>query len=131
MAKLRIGALIGLLAVALRALVGHVVVNYDTLYALVWGRDLGHGALPDYGASVAPTPHPLATAVGALLTPLSDAGSRGVHGQAATAAVLVIAFVALAGLGWIIYRLGQEWFNPWVGALAALIFLTRQPVLDY
>ena len=28
------------------ALVGRGLVNYDTLYALVWGRDLAHGLDP-------------------------------------------------------------------------------------
>ena len=31
-------------------------VNYDTLYALIWGRDLVHGRSPDY--EVTPRPHP-------------------------------------------------------------------------
>ena len=47
------------------ALAGRGLVNYDTLYALVWGRDLTHGTLPDYDVSLAPTPHPLATLAGA------------------------------------------------------------------
>ena len=52
------------------ALVGRGLVNYDTLYALVWGRDLTHGTLPDYDVSLAPTPHPLATLAGAVLSVL-------------------------------------------------------------
>ena len=131
MSRLRLGAFIAVLAVALRALVGHALVNYDTLYALVWGRDLGHGRLPDYAVSIAPTPHPLATAAGALLTPVSDISRHGVHGELVTSIVIGAAFVALAVLGWIVFRLGEAWFNPWVGGLAALILLTRQPVLDY
>ena len=38
--------------------------NYDTIYALVWGRELAHGVSPDYGAVLPPTPHPLADLVG-------------------------------------------------------------------
>lgn len=131
MARARLAAGILLLAAAVWLLVGHGLVNYDTLYALVWGRDLAHGALPDYNVAVAPTPHPLATLGGLLLTPLSTWSSAGVHGEPATAAVLVVAFVALALLGWVVYRLGTEWFNPVVGVIAAALLLTRRPVLDY
>jgi hypothetical protein len=97
----------------------------------VWGRDLAHGALPDYDAVLAPTPHPLATLGGVLLAPLSAASDRGVHGDPATTVVLVGAFAALGALGWVVYRLGAEWFNPAAGALAAAIVLTRRPVLDF
>ena len=38
--------------------------NYDTIYALVWGRELAHGVSPDYGAALPPTPHPLADLLG-------------------------------------------------------------------
>ena len=43
MARLRFvaGVLVG--AVALRLLAGPGLVNYDTLYTLVWGRQLAHG----------------------------------------------------------------------------------------
>jgi hypothetical protein len=105
------------------ALVGRGLVNYDTLYALVWGRDLAHGTLPDYDVSLAPTPHPLATLVGAILSVLGAGGAIG--------ATLVLAFVWLGALGWITYRLGAEWINPAAGVLAAAIVLTRRPVLDF
>ena len=121
-------ALLGALA---WALAGRGLVNYDTLYAVVWGRDLAHGTLPDYDVTLAPTPHPLATLGGVLLAPLSTASERGVHGEAATTAVLTGAFAALGALGWVVYRLGAAWFNPDAGALAAAIVLTRRPVLDF
>ena len=38
--------------------------NYDTIYALVWGRELAHGVSPDYGAALPPTPHPLTDLIG-------------------------------------------------------------------
>ena len=61
-----LAALIAALAVLLvrRRAVGHGLVNYDTLYALVWGRDLATARLPDYGVAIAPTPHPLADVAG-------------------------------------------------------------------
>ena len=46
--------------------------NYDTIYALVWGRELAHGVSPDYGAALPPTPHPLADLLGLVTTPLGD-----------------------------------------------------------
>jgi hypothetical protein len=131
MARARLAAGLVLLAAALWLVVGHGLVNYDTLYTLVWGRDLAHGILPDYDIALAPTPHPLATLLGVVLTPLSDASSGGVHGQAATSAILVVAFLALAALGWVVYALGAAWFHPAVGVLAAAILLTRRPVLDF
>ena len=54
-------ALLGALA---WALTGRGLVNYDTLYAVVWGRDIAHGTVPDYDVSLAPTPHPLASGCG-------------------------------------------------------------------
>jgi hypothetical protein len=105
------------------ALAGRGLVNYDTLYALVWGRDLTHGTLPDYDLSLAPTPHPLATLAGAILSVLGA--------QGAIDATIVLAFVFLGALGWVTYRLGSEWVNRAAGVLAAAIILTRRPVLDF
>jgi hypothetical protein len=105
------------------ALAGRGLVNYDTLYALVWGRDLAHGTLPDYDISLAPTPHPLATLVGLILSPLGATGSIN--------ATIVLAFVWLGALAWITYRLGEAWINRAAGVLAAAIMLTRRPVLDF
>ena len=46
--------------------------NYDTIYALVWGRELAQGMSPDYGAALPPTPHPLTDLFGLVATPLGD-----------------------------------------------------------
>jgi hypothetical protein len=127
----RLAAGLALTGLAVWLLVGRGLVNYDTLYALVWGRDLAHGAMPDYDVVLAPTPHPLATLGGVLLAPLSSAADHGVHGGAAVTATLVVAFVSLALLGWVVYRLGTTWFNRPAGLLAAAIVLTRRPVLDF
>lgn len=124
-------AALAALSAAVWALAGRGLVNYDTLYALVWGRDLAHGRSPDLDVTLAPTAHPLATALGVLLSPLSSASDHGVHGMGATGVVLVLAFLALGALGLLVYRLGAAWFDPWAGALAALIVLTRRPVLDF
>jgi hypothetical protein len=93
--------------------------NYDSAYSLLWGRELRGGTLPSFDAYRAPTQHPLAVAVGAVLSLLGDAAPR------VWLALTVAAFCALvAG----IYRLGRVSFTPWVGAIAALLVLSR---LDY
>jgi hypothetical protein len=112
-------------------LAGHGLPNYDTLYTLVWGRDLWRLELPDYEVALAPTPHPLATLGAALLGPLSDSGSDGLRGGTASAIVVALAFLALGLLGWVTYALGAAWLHPAVGVLAAAILLTRRPVLDF
>jgi hypothetical protein len=98
-------------------------VNYDTEYALLWGHDLIHGRTPDYDVPFAPTPHPLATLVGAFGSLFGTGFGEGLFE--------VLAFVALGVLGWLAYALGREWFNGATGVLAALIVLTREPVWSY
>ena len=46
------------------------IPNYDSLYALLWGRDLLHLHAADFEGYRAPTEHPLAIAFGALLLAL-------------------------------------------------------------
>ncbi len=94
--------------------------NYDTIYALVWGRELAHGVSPDYGAALPPTPHPLTDLIGLVTTPTGGA----------ITVTMVIAYVSLALAGYFVYRLGSLWFDRWVGALAAAIVLTRAPYLS-
>ncbi len=131
MARIRFLAGVLVAAVALRLLTGPGLVNYDTLYSLVWGRQLAQGTAPDLEAGIAPTPHPLATLGGIVLSPLSALEHDGLHGEAATWIVLAFAFVSLGLLGWIVFALGREWFNTAAGVVAAAIVVTRAPVLDY
>jgi hypothetical protein len=95
--------------------------NYDTIYALVWGRELAHGMSPDYGAALPPTPHPLADLLGLVTTPL-DSGAIDV--------TMAIAYASLGLIGYLVYRLGSLWFDRPIGAVAALIVLTRAPYLS-
>jgi hypothetical protein len=95
--------------------------NYDTIYVLVWGRELAHGMSPDYGAALPPTPHPLADLLGLVTTPL-DNGAIGV--------TMAIAYISLGLVGYLVYRLGSRWFDRPIGAVAALIVLTRAPYLS-
>src|SRR5215210_6735665 len=117
-------------AAALWLLVGRGLANYDTLYALVWGREIAAGRTPDLDVPIAPTPHPLANLGAVLLAPLSNSGSQ-LHGQPAVDVVLVGGFVALALLGWVVFALARAWFGTWAGIAAALIVVTRVPVLDF
>ena len=95
--------------------------NYDTIYALVWGRELAHGMSPDYGAALPPTPHPLADLLGLVTTPLGDG---------AITVTMVVAYASLGLVGYLVYRLGSLWFDRPIGAVAALIVLTRAPFLS-
>jgi hypothetical protein len=104
------------------ALFNRAFLNYDTLYTLIWGRDLVHGRMPDYEVTLAPTPHPLATAVAAPLSLLgTDAGYT---------AMLVLAMLAFGLLVVGVYVLGREAFSWPVGLLAAAIVATRVPILS-
>jgi hypothetical protein len=110
-------------ALLLRALSGIGFANYDTLYGLAWGGQLARGSTPAYGVPVAPTPHPLVEALGLALAPLGPRASEDV--------TVALGFLALSGCGWVTFRLGALWFGPAAGALAALLLLTRVPVLSY
>jgi hypothetical protein len=95
--------------------------NYDTIYALVWGRELAHGISPDYGAALPPTPHPLTDLIGLVTSPF---------GEAPITVIMVLAYVSLGLIAYFVYRLGTVWFDKWVGAVAAVIVLTRAPFLS-
>src|SRR3954468_13846884 len=123
MARLRGAAGIGALALLLWIVWGHGFAHYDALYSLVWGRELADGHGPSYDVSLAPTPHPLANLFGMALSPLSP--------RAGEDALVVVAFLALGAVGWLVYALAASWFGVAAGVLAALLFLTREPVLSY
>jgi hypothetical protein len=95
--------------------------NYDTIYSLLWGRELADGLSPDRGAALPPTPHPLAELFGLATAPL-DSGAIDL--------TMVIAYVSLGLIGYLVYRLGSLWFDRPIGAVAALIVLTRAPFLS-
>ncbi len=111
-----------LIALAVYLWFGHAFLNYDTFYALVWGNELAHGRTPDYSVPVAPTPHPLAMLVGAIVSPLGD-GAEGV--------LLALVLFGVGALCVGLFRLGQSLYAWPVGLLAAAIVLTRQPILNF
>lgn len=95
--------------------------NYDTIYYLLWGREIAEGLSPDYSAPLAPTPHPLYDLLGAVLSPLGDG---------AITVSIVLAYAGLGLLAWLIYRLGSAWLDRPIGLLAALLVMTSAPVLS-
>ena len=121
----RIATGLGILAgaVLLRLIAGVGFVNYDTLYALVWGQQLSRMQTPQYAIPIAPTPHPLIEALGVVLAPLGPGTTRQI--------TVWLGFVALAGCAYALYRLGAWWFGQAAGILAALILITRMEVLSY
>jgi hypothetical protein len=123
MARLRACAFSGALAGVLWLVWGHGFANYDALYSLVWGRQIAHGHAPAFEVPLAPTPHPLANLLGIALAAVGP--------RTAETILVVIAFLALGAVGWLVFRLGERWFGRPAGALAALILLTREPVLSY
>ncbi|MFL5873114.1 MAG: hypothetical protein ACJ75T_06530 [Solirubrobacterales bacterium] len=95
--------------------------NYDTIYALAWGRELAHLESPDYSAALPPTPHPLTELWGLATTPLGDG---------MIVLTMIGAYASLGLIGFFVYRLGSIWFDRWIGAVAAAIVLTRAPFLS-
>jgi hypothetical protein len=122
-ARLAAPLAVALGAVVLRLISGVGFVNYDTLYALAWGGQLSRGSKPAYGVAIAPTPHPLVEILGVVLSPLSP--------HTITNVTVALGFLALSACGWVIYRLGAQWFGRAAGAVATLLFITREPVLSY
>ncbi|WP_320673299.1 hypothetical protein [Patulibacter defluvii] len=128
-AQLLAAAAIG---VAVWLLLGRTAfVNYDSAWSLDWMRQLlAGGSRPDLERLFSPTPHPLSDLLSGVLTPLSDSGGPAV-GRGAETALLVLALFWLGALGVVTYRLGAAWFGTAAGVVAALLVLTREPVLSY
>jgi hypothetical protein len=114
-------AAVAAIATATWATFSRAFLNYDTLYALIWGRDVVHGRTPDYDVTLAPTPHPLAEAFGALASLFGENGGYTL--------MLALAMLAFGALVWAIFLLGRECFSWPVGTLAAFVVATREPFL--
>src|SRR5262249_58050034 len=70
-----------------------------------------------------PTPPPLIELLGIVLRPLSA--------HAEIEVVVWLGFFALSACAWVIFSLGRHWFGAAAGALPALLFVTRVPVISY
>ena len=107
-------------AAALLAVLGPGYAGYDASWALVWGHEIASGALPSYEGAVAPTPHPLANAVTAMLSPLADGGEQALIG------LTFLSFAALlAGAGVLVARLAR-----WPAGVIAALVLGSCALLD-
>lgn len=119
------GFLPGLLVIIGTPLILYLVygppyLNYDASYSLLWAQDIANGIAPHYKGFIAPTPHPLQTFASFLALPL---------GSAAAPVLAWLVLVTFGAIVWLVYLLGRDMFNPWIGALAAVIILTR-PAFD-
>ena len=91
--------------------------NYDSYYSLLWGRELLAGEPLRFSEPFrVPTEHPLAIAAGALLSLFGEVGDR---------LWIAMTFAGYLWLVWGVYALGRDSFTPLIGALAALLLLTR------
>src|SRR3954468_22107210 len=105
-----------IVAVAVGTLVYPTYPNYDSYYALLWGREAIHLQTPVFEGFRIPTEHPLAIAVGAVLAIFGEVGDR---------MFIALILACFLWLVWGVYRLGRVCFTPLVGGLAALLLLTR------
>ncbi len=109
-------AALALAAVALVFALRPTYPNYDSYYSLVWGAELAAGDLPDYEVFRTPTPHPLATLLGAALAPLGGAADR---------LLVLLSLATLAGVLALVFRFTQLLLGTVVAAVAVAALLTR------
>jgi hypothetical protein len=90
--------------------------EYDSMYSLVWGRELVDGTNPSFRGFRTPTEHPLWVAVAAALQPLGESADRG-----------LVAFTLICGLALVAgtYRLARVSFGALIGFVAALLLVSR------
>jgi hypothetical protein len=105
---------------ALATLVGFFVYptypNYDSLYSLIWGKEILHGQLPSFEVYRGPTQHPLALVFGAFMSLFGTGGDR------LMVFATLASYVALvAG----VYRLAAVTFTPLVGVVAGALLISR------
>ena len=107
-------------AAVLAIALGPGYAGYDAAWSLVWGDELAHGELPSYDAPVAPTPHPLANAVAAVVSPFGDGGES---------ALVALSFLAFAALLAGVIALGTR-LSCWPAGVAAAVVLGTRGLLD-
>src|SRR3954453_5408938 len=100
------------LAVAARLVYGRGTLGYDAAWAVLWGHQLASGRLPDLDAAGAPTPHPLAIVVAAVIAPVGSSVS------------IALSWLAFGALGVTGFALGSALYLRWVGAMFAALLLT-------
>lgn len=116
-----------LIATALWAAFGAVaVVNYDTLYAMLWGTQLLEGGAAEFAAPAAPTPHPLLTLAGVISAPLVGGASG-----PALSLVAFAGYASTAACAVLLALVARRSLLVGAGVFAGLLLLTREPVLSY
>ncbi len=107
-------------ALALIALAAYLLFptfpTYDSFYALLWGKALIAGHLPDLHVYRAPTEHPLAIIFGALCS---------LFGSAAPRLMILGSFVSFLALIAGIFRVARLAFGEVVAWIAAALMLSR------
>src|SRR5215213_10053816 len=103
------------LATAIGFFVYPTYPNYDSYFSLLWGREVLDLQLPGFEGFRVPTEHPLAIAVGAVLS-LLPSGDR---------VFIALILASYLWLIWGVYRLGRTAYTPLIGGVAAALTLTR------
>lgn len=115
----RVLAIGGIVALALAVLAGFVAFTtqptYDSIYSLLWAREILDGSAPSFDAYRAPTQHPLALAIS---LPLVAAG-------APTFSFVLLTLAAYVALVAGLVRLGAVTLGLVAGLIAAALLLTR------
>lgn len=106
----------GVVAVGLLLFVGTPWATNDTLWALVWGRQLADGELPTYGISQSSTPHPLTNVLAALASVLG--------GEPAYWLLAGLALVAFGLVVVLTFAIAREYFGVLAGLVAAVVIAT-------
>ena len=96
-------------------------VNIDQAWTLAWGDEILAGRLPSYDAPHTPTPHPLATTLGAIAALAGPGGGERL--------LTVFAAFSLACAGWILVLIGRELAGWAAGAVAGGVLVTSVVLL--
>ena len=123
MGRLRIVSALGIAVALLATIAFHeVYVTPDSVYGMLWGRDLAHGDVPLF--AIGPTPHPLTIAIGV---------ATGMLGNWANYVVtyLLLGPLSLGALVAAVFAVGWRLASPAAGGLAAFLLLTSTPVLGW
>jgi hypothetical protein len=113
---------ITVLALVVRVIFRQAEPDTDPTFALVWGREIIHGHLPDLAYAYAPTAHPLPLVEATLVAPLGISG--------AVSAWMVLSYWSMGALLWGVFRLGEAAFSRLTGVLALVLVATNFATLN-
>ena len=110
------------LALLIYVLVRVPYPNYDSFYALVWGREIAHLHLPDYDVFRTPTPHPLFNLYTAALS---------VFGRHAVRLMTLLSVAMYVTLLVGVYRMVRLKMSATVAVVSVIVLLTRTDLLAF